>query len=377
MSMKKNAFFVVASLFLSFSAGAMSLNDLSILLPLPSSATEMSLLIKPQDSGPQGLIFSKKVFSQLLQLIPEVPNTITYRDSLKVIGIRIDPCFVEGEGPQRCRRQIRLVWQPVVTSSGSVTTRDAAVHSFYEFDDATFAQIWNAWGALSSGTSNDALQIHPRLREEGLAGNYWSHLKGLVMQYCGEKTLVRMTAMTVLNGEMMWIFAGFDVNQGNPKQMIIPRIQKNMQGVISSSSASGAFSGGMSPAPSADPEFDIFTQDSITTKKRFSEAQIKALMGKVHEYENPEKNNPGTLDCASCHLANMAHQWGRVNFSQWDWTAEFKNVTYQSSWNLNNVTQGPLRTNQLRAFGYFTNQPAISQRVINETAAAALNFNLN
>lgn len=184
-----------------------------------------------------------------------------------------------------------------------------------------------------------------------------------------------MTAMNVMAGEQLWIFAGFDIENGQAKPMTIPRIKGRTQGVIQSSSQFQSFTGGMMPPPEEDAEFGKFVSDSSTTKKKFTEAQIKTLMGKVQEYENPEKHNPGTLDCASCHLANMGHQWGQLNFKQWNWENEFKNIAYQSSWNLENTSKGPLRTNQLRAFGYFMAWPAISQRVINETAAVAAYLN--
>ncbi len=354
-------------------AHAMSLNDLTILLPLPH-ANELSLLLSPQDQGVQGLLLSQKTYMQMVQLVPEVPNSVIYRDSLRVIGIRIDPCFTEGVGPQNCRRQIRLVWQPVVSSGQNFTTRDAAVHSFYEFDDVTFAKVWSDWQKLSSGNPTDALQIHPKLQQEGLQGAYWKYLRFLILNYCGEKNIVRMTSMNVMSGEQLWIFSGFDIVNGEPKAMTIPRSKGRTQGVISGSSQFQSFTGGMFPPPPEDPEFSDFIKDSSTTKKRMSEEQIKALMGRVQEYENPDRHNPGTLDCASCHLANTAHQWGHLNFKQWDWANEFKNIAFQSVWNLNKVNEGPLQTNRLRALGYFVNQPAISQRVINETASTAMYF---
>lgn len=361
---------------LATTAQALSLNDLTILIPLPR-ATEMPLLLNTQDQGAQGTLLSVKTFSQLVQLVPEVPNTVTYRDSLKVVGIRIDPCFAEGVGPLKCRRQIRLVWQPVVSSGQAFTTRDAAVHSFYEFDDVTFAKVWNDWQQLASGQVTDALQIHPKLQQEGLSGAYWKYLRVLIMNYCGEKNLVRMTAMNVMSGEQLWIFVGFDIVNGEPVAINIPRTKGRNQGVISGSSQFQSFTGGMFPPPEQDPEFAVFVKDSATAKKMMSEAQIKSLMGKMQEYENPERHNPGTLDCASCHLANTVHQWGKLNFKTWDWESDFKNIAFQSTWNLQKVNEGPLLTNKLRAFGYFMNKAAISQRVINETAMTATYFKLS
>lgn len=159
-------FFLIFGVVVSFSqAQAMSLNDLTILVPLPNEK-EMSLMLSPESKGTQGALLSKKTYQEIVQLVPEVPNQITWRDSLKVVGIRIDPCFTEGEGPLECRRQIRLIWQPVFHADNAADTRDAAVHSFYEFDEETFNRLWSDWQKLSSGSPADALQIHPQMKAE-------------------------------------------------------------------------------------------------------------------------------------------------------------------------------------------------------------------
>jgi len=353
-------------------AGALSLNDISILLPLPE-VRQLSQLITPAEGTAQnGVLIPTSVFKALLQLIPESPNSVTYRDQLKLVGIRLDPCFTEGEGPQACRRQIRMVWQPLTVSSDKVSTRDAAVHTFYEFDEPTFHLLLQDWQKLSSGNATDALQIHPTLRQEGYEGPYWQYLRSLILKYCGENNLTRATAMNVMNGELMWIFQGFDVVAGQTKNISIARIGKAAQGVVVNSPQFLNFSGAIMPPPSQDPEFAELIKNSVEAKNKFSEDQIKQIMARAFEYENPTKHNPGTLDCASCHLAQGARQWGQLQFNTWDWQKEFSNVAYQSSWNLENTTPGPLRTNRLRAFGYFVDQPAISQRVVNETAATMM-----
>lgn len=359
------------------SAFAFSLNDISILLPLPEPSDYQQMMSPAEGTGLQGILIPTSVFKVLPQLVPEYPNSVTYRDQLKVVGIRIDPCFTEGEGPQSCRRQIRLVWQPVFVAQDTVSTRDAGVHSFYEFDEATFNLLLQDWQKLSSGKSTDALQIHPLLRKEGYGGPYWKYLRELIIKYCGEKNLVRVTAMNVMNGELMWIFQGFDVIVGQTKNVRIARVGSVSQAVIVTSSQFSSFTGGMMPPPQQDPAFAELIKDSATVKKKYSEEQIQKIMVSAFEYENPTKHNPGTVDCASCHLANSARQWGQMHFNTWDWQKEFSNVAYQSTWNLENTTPGPLRTNRLRAFGYFIDQPAISQRVVNETAATMISLQRN
>lgn len=334
---------------------AVSLNDVSVLLPLPTPA-EITNLLKPEEQGSQGALLSLKAYQKFNELVPEHENNIVWRDQLKVIALRLDPCFTEGTGPTPCRRQIRLVWQPIIFKQNKPEARDAAVHSFYEFDEETFESIKKSWLSIATGKPTDLLQIHPQILREGWQGPYWKNLRELILQNCGEKNLVRMTTMNVMGGEQMWIFAGFDIQDGEVLPIKIPRFfSKFSQGVISGSSASKGFTGGLMPAPEVDSDVGEFLEDSFAFKKNYSEEQIRNVILKAQDYEDPAKHNPGTLDCASCHMADSIHRWGQFHFPKWDWSK-------------NSPAPGPLRTNQLRAFGYFMAWPVTSQRVINETS---------
>lgn len=350
---------------------AIGLNDLSILVPLPRPA-EFSSMISPFEVGSQGMVLSKPVFQRFIDLVPEHHNQEIWLNQLKVVAIRLDPCFIEGVGPIACSRQIRLVWQPVITEENALTTRDSSIHSFYEFSEEEFAQIMNEWKSWSKTDLSTALNIHPILQKEGLKGNSWKALRSIILKYCGANKLIRMTSMNVMANEQLWIFTGFDVKKdGSSKEMIIPRVRTITQAITQSSFAFKSFTGGMTPAPIDDEEFSTLVEDSYWFKKNFREHQVRKAFRAAIAFENPKLFNTGTLDCASCHLANMAHQWAEVNFPQYKWETEFSDVKYQSAFNISNVTKTEVRPNQFRIFGYFGKEPAISQRVINETAAVA------
>lgn len=350
----KSLFFLLVISFGFSAAKAVSPNDVTVLLPLPLSA-DFSQLLGTQDQGPLGKLLSTKAYSKFNQMVPEHKNDVVWNDQLKVIGLRIDPCFVEGEGPVACRRQVRLVWQPIVFKKNLPEARDAAIHSFYDFDEKQFEQLKTAWFKVASGKDTDSLQIQPQILQEGWQGKYWQNLRQVILQNCGEKNLARMTTMNVMSGEQLWIFAGFDLVNGEPEPIKIPRFfAKFSQGVISGSSAFKGFTGGLMPTPEADSEVGEFLKDSFAFKKNYSEDHIRSLIAKIKEYEDPKKHNPGTLDCASCHMADAIHRWGKFHYPNWDWSEK-------------SSAPGPLRTNQLRAFGYFMMWPVTSQRVINET----------
>ncbi len=345
---------VTTMLLLTLDGEAVSRNDVSVLLPLPAAA-DFSQLLSPAEQGAQGPLLSLNAFKKMNELVPEHENPVVWREQLRVIALRIDPCFIEGEGPQPCRRQIRLVWQPIIYKNQKPEARDAAIHSFYEFDEITFEKIKSQWMVVAQGNASDVLGIHPQIFKEGWQGSYWQNLRKVILENCGEKTLVRMTTMNVMGGEQMWIFAGFDIKDGEVLPIQIPRFFSKMsQGVISGSSASKGFTGGLMPAPEVDSDVGEFLEDSFSFRKTYSEEQIRSVVQKALDYENPAKHNPGTLDCASCHMAEAIHRWGRFHYPKWDWTEK-------------SPAPGPLRTNQLRSFGYFMTWPVTSQRVINET----------
>lgn len=369
--MKSRLILCLLGLFFTLNSYALGLNDLSILVPLPRPS-EFSLMLSPYEIGSRGTLLSKPVFKRFIDLVPEHHNEEIWQTQLKVVAIRLDPCFLEGVGPLACSRQVRLVWQPVIREENDLTTRDSSIHSFYEFNEEQFSQIVAEWQRWAKTDKSSPLVVHPILQKEGLKGSQWKTLRSMILKYCGSENLIRMTSMNVMASEQLWIFSGFDVKKdGTSKEMKIPRTNTITQAITQTSFAFKSFTGGMTPNPVGDDDFNQLVEDSYWFKKKSTETQVRMAIRSALSFENPKLHNTGTLDCASCHLANMAHQWAEVNFPLYKWETEFSDVKYQSPFNLKNPTKNEVRPNQFRVFGYFGKEPAISQRVINETAAVA------
>lgn len=354
---------------------AASLNDYSILLPLPSIA-DFTKLLTPAHRGDRGTLIPLAAFDPLPQLVVPSDNRNLYNYNLRLIAVRLDPCFNENV-VQSCRRQIRMVWQPLIFTHDQVITLDASVHTFYDFDDVTWKAVVQDWKSLASGQMSDPLQIHPVLKSETLAGPFYARLQNILLKYCGEKNLTRITAMAVRGQEQVWVFEGFDlIWQGAlhvAKPILIPRVDSKSQLAVFNIRVENDFFGGLNPEPNQDTNFFKLIANSHKAKLNFLEFEMKTVMAIALDYENPKIHNTANLDCVSCHLAQSARRWGEQNFSTWNWELDFKDH-YASPWFRPLPSGNSFKPNQFRAFGYFSNQPVISQRVINETIQVSNSF---
>lgn len=353
-------------------ANAFTMNDLTILLPLPRQS-EVAEMLSPASSGDKGILLPKEAYSRLPRLLDDEKVTDIYNLMLKVIAVRLDPCFVEGRGPVACKRQIRMVWQPLYEYDGEIVARDAAIHTFYEFSELQWRAVIAAWATLETAEAAQPLQIHTIVQAQGYQGTYWQNLKKILLTFCGQKNLTRATAMNVMNGEQVWAFAGIDIAANQMTAIQIPRIGRTVQGVIMGTANTDEFTGSLRPGPTEDPVLETLLQDSMAMKQ--NEREVKELLHRVMAMQNPKMNNPGTLDCVSCHVAQSVQEWARKNFAKWDWQNDFLIETYTSRLDLSNASERPYKTNHFRALGYFHNRAMISDRVINETAETTATLN--
>lgn len=127
---------VLFALFLGFQAQAASLNDYSILLPLPHQ-DQLKLVLGPQSQGSRGVLLPTRLSKGLPALVPGFGDKDEIvAERVRVVAVRLDPCFFEGVGPIKCQAQIRMVWQPLLLDRRVPMTQDAALHTFYNLTDA-------------------------------------------------------------------------------------------------------------------------------------------------------------------------------------------------------------------------------------------------
>jgi len=364
-------------------AQSWGMNEVSQLLPLPS-VSEFDSLLRTQDRGDQGELLPYSAFKLLPLLTDQADQENLYLHNLKVIGIRFDPCFGEGVSPTKCRHQIRLVWQPLVVVGNHVTTLDTAIHTFHEFNDSEWLKllsdlrlIMNDARKLHGLGSDASLQVQPVVKAEGYYGKYWKALRELVLRYCGELNLIRSTAMTVRMSRL-WTFMGIDRTATGWALIHIPTLDierpvsqtfmltpEGMQDLEE-------FAGGISYLPKSEAMWFRLASDSKRVKELQTQQELKSIVRRAIRLENPRMHNPGTADCVSCHMAQTVRLWGEKNFPAWNWQKDFGADRFSGTKrDLRNHSVNPFQTDRVRAFGYFGDDPIISQRVIHETALVA------
>jgi hypothetical protein len=294
---------------------------------------------------------------------------------MKVVGLRIDPCFNEQVGPVKCEKQIRLVWQPLKIIDSIVTTTDASLHSFYRLSDAEFEILTNELKSITENYPDRAkgqtyLQINPILKKEGLTGSYFQKLTQIIERFTGESQLTRITFMQLSGSGDVWIFGGFNIQNHQMIPIQIPRLNKALTQEFRNSAAPSPFwfLGGMYPQPKQAVNLNILVQDSRKLSPE-NETEIIEATRAAFQFENPKLNNPGTVDCVSCHVAQPAKAWAMKQYPWFNLDQQLAGDIYESSENdIRNGSPMQIHTNILRSFGYFMNRPFVAQRTINETS---------
>lgn len=292
----------------SYATTEWQINDVSFLMPLPGKLDEDRLLTI-QTQGKGGPLLNPA----FLGTIPPLTPVMTEADvaaSLRVIAVRIDPCF--------------------------------------------------------------PLQVHPAWSDQGDQSPALTEFNQIVRKYAGLGSLSRVTVMVVRGAGDMWSFSGFEVQQGQLKVMKIPRVDRGAQAFINFAVPSDHFERGMiSPVPQGVDTFNKVIGNSARMKVG-NEELLRQELRAIHRAENPHLFNPENMDCASCHVAQPARVWLERNRSDLGLETLWNQHAYKNPrHNLKNISPDLKNTHIIRAFGYFGENIAISQRVIHESAETA------
>jgi len=293
---------------------------------------------------------------------------------LRVVSLRFDPCF----SGNPCYPQIRLVLQGL--SANGSTAFDGAFHALYNLTSDEFAAATarlKALGALAP--ENDGvtrLEVSPSLLAQGMAGAYAIGLRDLVTRYIGASNLAKLTFMSRAGGGGdRWDFGGFNLKDFQPggafpisgldgttlTQTVREDGGRGPAGPGAPGGPGGAQGYNYTVTPDVLRGELALVLSSATAQNAASEDRQRA-MDALSRVENPALESPDTVDCAVCHLANRLRGHLQSTFSL------SSALSYTAGAETTRLVGGAERDNEnLRGFGYFDAQPAISQRVANET----------
>lgn len=344
----------------SSTAPTLTMNDVSVLWPLPSTGLTNDF-IAVTASGAHGPLLPSAAYTPTL-IPPLVSFGTVTRDSLRVVAMRIDPCF-RASITSACQPMIRLVAQPTSGPDGMSTGfADAAIHLHYAMPDAELRAFALEVANARRGAHQAApFGVHPVLEAEGLTGTFANTLRTLILAHLGEDRLSRITFTTRTNSRTsQWEFGRVD-------RMGATWARVNLDTVVGSADLQTLTAGilgtyGLNPeTTSTDALTDLYTEPASYASVPMASRQ--ALLDRAYAVLNPERHTAESIDCSSCHIATHV---ARDASAAWPGTTP--TTRFESTLPLSTPT-APLQRDHIRAFGYFDRTPEINQRTINETAA--------
>lgn len=351
----------------------LDLNDVSWLYPLPATLAGRDSLLKFTSAGAKGALFTRAFFDQVKPVDEVLDGTGIY-SGMRVISARVDPCFPvnKKDEPLKCVKQLRLVAQIVeLDMSSKITTRDGTIHLFYDMTDGEWPQVLEGVTALKglakTATESKPLDVHPVMKTEGLEGAYAKRLNELITTFCGEQNLSRVAFMIALQDGKRWTFGAFNRKAALLEADPIPRFTDKEEQQVEEHGVEERRNSEMIPSPT---NIDLTTILSYTQIQLADDLTLQRATKEALLIENPDKETPQTIDCASCHLASRAVSFASVtrNIDLSSFTDRYVAPARFDMRRVDEVANDPFAQ---RAFGYFHEKTALSQRTINESAVIA------
>lgn len=365
--------------------GAIGLNDVSVLFPRPSPDDDANTL-RLSTAGNGGPLFEESHFNAISIFADEDSDDLSY-GLWRIVAARIDPCFpslaLMQSNPSACRRQLRLIAQPILPAISPEPAPfifvDSAIHLLYDLSESDFRALAAAFVALDGGELNDpaiALDVHPIMDREGHNGAYATALRALILEYAGTETLSQFTFME--GRTSFWESGGFVVTEAGLDPIEIHGVATDTETNghlqrLTSEPGDNPFELTIGPTSISDAlaplsgELDEGGDFSYTAS---TEAMNEALRFSLRLEDPTTEFNPDTVDCASCHFAGRARARAIHLGASIEGMPRYESAIY----NLDLTTEETHQTSlsSQRAFGFLRRDPLINQRVVNESVENAL-----
>ena len=274
------------------------MNDVSILLPLPSEPTA------PVLASIDGLVDRRwfdAVVTERGDLGPKLGDLAAF-EAFQVVAVRFDLCDRRAIGacPAGVDGRLRLVLQPCVHAGQHILTQDIAVHAFYPIPAAELAGVIDELRALAA--IQDAPVDAPLMVSPG-AGHaaYVARLRALVLRFARGEQLARLTVIGQRHASaaFAWVFRGVDRDEhGGFAPMVIPAIEATQQATL--------LAGGdtvFDAAPIADAPTGFALATNGARFAAASEADRHRALAALTELQDPTRHDTIDTQCLACHVA--------------------------------------------------------------------------
>lgn len=366
--------------------GYVGLDHVVVLLPLPRTPEEKGLLVRPEDMGSKGRILPDWALPGPA-LVQNEDRAETLQN-LRVVGTRLDPCWpsITATDLTKCQRVLHVIWQPIVAAweddATTMAAVDAAVHTFHRLGDREFTGLLEEMLALDDGAAVDTklpLEVHPVIASQGLKGAYYQAYRSLVLAHAGEQNLFQMTFLGVRASTTQkylgqgWLLSGAEYEKGQAYRVTVATTSDNEQHFGNnvngpSIEEESSFVGDFIPRTENDELLLKIVADSTTALKA-KESDLQAAVDAALKIENPLLNTLDSVDCMSCHVATSARIWAEKNRGI-DTSKNPSRYTSQT-FDLRLTSESATRSNAIHGLGYYGTHTSISQRTVNDAAAAA------
>jgi hypothetical protein len=206
---------------------------------------------------------------------------------------------------------------------------------------------------------------------EGLSGDFAKGLNRAILDHVGADNLFKFTVMTRGRNSTNWRFLQLERgDDGYVQAPIVATGDATVQGV-NELGLEGVNNSRETTVSPVDPQIGYPAELWISEDAQaLSREKLKAALGRLASYEDPAVHSSKTLDCASCHISANARSFFEKLTGV---TTPAALVTFDPppDQNVKRVDQTKLSGKAMRAFGYFGDQIAISQRTVNDSARVA------
>jgi hypothetical protein len=344
----------------------LGMNDVSILLPLPP-ALETPTLATMTGIDPGVVLVPRDLFQRL---VLDPGDVVDPPESFHVVAIRFDLCERLTTAPcaEGADGLLRLVLQPLsrlVFDDKSVYAQDVALHAFYPIPTRELGAVVDelrALAAIQDSNGLGPLGVSPLAGSNPERAVYLTRLRTLVGRHAVAARLSQLTlfAQHAFRQSVTWAFRGVRRDGGGFKDLVIPGAG------VSEQRTTFVFDRSYETQPAADIPAGFAL--ALDTRKYFTaepSARLQAL-SVLTAALNPHRHTAETIQCPACHLATVLVP-ARASVAGVD--PATVPARFTSPYDLSNPNGiAPDNERSLRAFGWLHTQPAISQRVINETA---------